>query len=308
MAQESSFDRLCVDDFYFSALMSENNEDDQIVLRDDQINPISDSKYAEELQFQEAIMASLISSQNSNNSSSNSLVPSSSSTILPIAMANPEPMGVAKEVCESSQSFCEICAERKESDDMFRIDKCSHSFCTDCISKHVVCKIQDNIKTVNCPGFDCKSVLELDNCRSMIPNDALVRWDEVICESLILASQKFYCPFKDCSGLLVNDTDEVIRESECPICRRLFCAQCYVPWHSGIECEEYQRLNEDERGREDLLMRELAREKNWMRCPYCKFYVEKTEGCLHMVCRCKFQFCYACGGKWSDTHSGCQGQ
>ncbi|CAK9134217.1 unnamed protein product [Ilex paraguariensis] len=131
----------------------------------------------------------------------------------------------------------------------------------------------------------------------MIPNEVLARWDELLCESLILAAQKFYCPFKDCSALLVNDTDGVIRESECPICRRLFCAQCSVPWHSGIGCEEFQRLNEDERGREDLMVRELARDRNWMRCPCCKFYMEKNEGCLHMTCRCKFQFCYACGGK-----------
>jgi E3 ubiquitin-protein ligase RNF144 len=58
-----------------------------------------------------------------------------------------------------------------------------------------------------------------------------------------------------------------------------------VPWHSGIECEEFQRLNEDERGREDLMLRELAKDKKWSRCPQCKFYVERTEGCPHMICR-----------------------
>ncbi|KAK2976616.1 hypothetical protein RJ640_021418 [Escallonia rubra] len=214
---------------------------------------------------------------------------------------------LGKEVGESSQIFCEICVERKESHEMFRVERCCHSFCSDCISKHITVKIQDSIEVVTCPGLDCKGVLEIDACKTMIPKDVIAQWDEALCRSLISASQKFYCPFKDCSAMLVDDDDvEVIREAECPECHRLFCAQCHVPWHSGIECEEFQRLNVDERGREDLMVRELAREQNWMRCPHCKFYVEKTEGCLHMTCRCGLQFCYACGAKWSETHGGCQ--
>ena len=35
-----------------------------------------------------------------------------------------------------------------------------------------------------------------------------------------------------------------------------------------------------------------------MRCPNCKFIVEKTDGCDHMTCRCRYEFCYVCGGKY----------
>lgn len=31
-------------------------------------------------------------------------------------------------------------------------------------------------------------------------------------------------------------------------------------------------------------------------CPFCRFWVEKTEGCDHMRCRCGKEFCYKCGG------------
>ncbi|GMQ09379.1 hypothetical protein CsSME_00052775 [Camellia sinensis var. sinensis] len=232
-----------------------------------------------------------------------SSVIASKSSVPPLMMI--EEKAKAEEVGESSHGFCEICVEKKEADEMFRIDTCSHSFCSDCISKHVTMKIQDHITVVSCPTWDCSGVLQLDDCRPRMSRDVIERWDEVLCESMIPASEKFYCPFKDCSFLLVNDNgEEVIRECECPKCHRLFCAQCYVPWHSGIECEEFQRLNDDERGREDLMVRELAKSSSWMRCPHCKFYVEKTEGCLHMTCRCGFQFCYACGETWSQTHSG----
>jgi E3 ubiquitin-protein ligase RNF144 len=190
------------------------------------------------------------------------------------------------EAGESSLSFCEICAERKENDQMFKTESCVHSFCNDCISRHVATKVQDNIRIVTCPGLSCRAVLEMDTCRPVLTRGVIDRWENALCEEMINASQRFYCPFKDCSALLVDDNEgETIRESECPFCHRLFCAQCSVPWHPGVDCDEYQRLNEDERGREDLMVRELAKNKQWGRCPKCKFYVERTEGCPHMVCR-----------------------
>ncbi|KAM7260130.1 hypothetical protein ACFE04_015871 [Oxalis oulophora] len=112
---------------------------------------------------------------------------------------------------------------------------------------------------------------------------------------MIPESQKFYCPLKDCSALLINDGESLVMHSECPYCRRFFCAQCKVPWHAGIECAEFQKLNKDERDAEDLMLLNLAQEKGWKRCPACKFYVEKSMGCLFMRCRCGVTFCYNCG-------------
>ncbi|XP_052181104.1 E3 ubiquitin-protein ligase RSL1-like [Diospyros lotus] len=218
-----------------------------------------------------------------------------------------ESISTSKKTKESSNCFCEICAEKKEPQEMFRIDSCAHSFCSNCISRHVAAKIRENATAVRCPAVDCGTLLELETCRLRISAQVVARWDELLCESVIPAAKKFYCPFKDCSALLLNDGDGVVRQSECPICHRLFCAQCAVPWHGEIACEEFQGLNQDERGREDLMMRELAKSKGWKRCPQCKYYVEKTEGCLHMTCRCRFQFCYACGATWSQIHGAeCQ--
>ncbi|KAF3620180.1 putative E3 ubiquitin-protein ligase-like [Capsicum annuum] len=274
MAQESALDLSC-DDFYFSLLFDEIQNVENFI--------ISDDTYAEKLQDQEVIMISTISNR--------------SSTISPA-----EESVDVREIGESSLSFCEICAERKETDQMFTIETCSHVYCTDCVSKHVSIKIQDKTHVVTCPGAACRGLLDFETCISIIPNDVRNMWGELLCESLILASEKFYCPYKDCSAMLVNDGDVIVMESECPVCRRLFCAQCYVPWHCGVECDEFQRLNADERGREDLMVRELAKAKQWTRCPHCCFFVEKTEGCLHMTCRCGSQFCYKCGVTWDARH------
>ena len=91
--------------------------------------------------------------------------------------------------------------------------------------------------------------------------------------------------------MLVDDGGEVVTASECPNCRRLFCAQCRVVWHAGIDCSEFQRLSKDERGTEDIMLMELAKQKSWRRCPRCKFYVEKTDGCLHITCRLAINAC-----------------
>ncbi|KAK8551354.1 hypothetical protein V6N13_119824 [Hibiscus sabdariffa] len=290
-----------VDDFYYSALFDED---------EDEIFPPSDDKYAQELQFQEALMSSTVSSNMGNSNTTticNPFIAHASSPILVQAQLLPGFMDMeTKEAGQSSLSFCEICAERKENDQMFTTESCNHSYCSDCISKHVLTRVEESVTTIRCPGVNCGAVLELDICRPLLPEVVIHRWEDALCQEFINASQKFYCPFRDCSASLLNDGGEVIRESECPFCHRLFCAQCYVPWHPGIECAEFEKLNADERGREDLMVRELAKENKWARCPKCKYYVERTVGCPHMTCRCRFQFCYGCGEKWDDNHGGCQ--
>lgn len=185
----------------------------------------------------------------------------------------------------SDPFICEICAEPKTGNDSFSIKGCSHAYCKDCMVKYVTTKLYENITSILCPVVDCGGLLEPEYCRDILPQDVFDRWGAALCEATIPGAQKFYCPFKDCSAMLINDGKEFIRESECPNCRRLFCAHCNVPWHSGIECVEFQKLNKDEREREDILLMKVAQKKNWKRCPNCRYYVEKKDGCLYMKCR-----------------------
>ncbi|KAL6008815.1 hypothetical protein ACLOJK_022041 [Asimina triloba] len=150
------------------------------------------------------------------------------------------------------------------------------------MSRHVGAKIQENIMLVRCPGLNCKGVIEPEHCRHLVPSQVFERWEKALLESTIDVSQRIYCPFQDCSALLIDDGGDVERESECPNCHRLFCARCKVPWHSGVECEEYLRLGlgENERGKYDLMVLELAKKNMWRRCPTCNFYVEKIDGCV----------------------------
>ncbi|RLN03079.1 hypothetical protein C2845_PM13G19010 [Panicum miliaceum] len=106
-------------------------------------------------------------------------------------------------------------------------------------------------------------------------------------------------PTRDCSAMmLVDDGGDVrdVAEAGCPSCRRLFCARCAVaPWHAGVTCAEYKGLRKGDSGKEDMLLLEMAKGRKWKRCPKCAFFVEKRDGCLHIRCRCGFEFCYGCG-------------
>ncbi|PSR89238.1 E3 ubiquitin-protein like [Actinidia chinensis var. chinensis] len=177
---------------------------------------------------------------------------------------------------------CEICFDVKPQIESFKITGCSHSYCSECMIKYVASKLQENVTKIRCPASGCEGVLEPEHCRTILPSEVFNRWGSALCEAVILAAEKFYCPFKDCSALMIDDGGEreAITQSECPNCRRLFCARCKVPWHSEIGCEEFQKLNKDEREREDIMLMQLAKKNRWMRCPKCKFYVERKEGCL----------------------------
>ncbi|CAI9113802.1 OLC1v1014482C1 [Oldenlandia corymbosa var. corymbosa] len=248
-----------------------------------------DASYAKGLQLQEAVVASMMINK-----------PLASSSLVVV-----EEPSESAELGESLQMFCEICAETKPDDRIFKVQNCHHFYCNDCIAKHIEVKLHNNTHTIVCPTVNCEEFIEFESCDSILPKTVLEKWDQLLCESSIQASQKYYCPFKDCSAMLLKDSDEIIREAECPSCFRLFCAQCSVPWHT-IGCEEFQRLDVNEGAYEDLMLKKLVKDRSWNRCPCCKYYVEKTEGCGHMTCRCGFQFCYSCGATWTNNHGGCQ--
>nr|XP_025675750.1 E3 ubiquitin-protein ligase RNF144B-like [Arachis hypogaea] len=139
--------------------------------------------------------------------------------------------------------------------------------------------------------------LNVEDCRNILPKKVFDLWGKLLCEAGIPEDDKFYCPFKDCSALMIDDgvCRKLARKFKCPHCDRMFCAECKVAWHHGIRCKKFQSRNKDRMEKEDVMLMELAKKMQWQRCPNCKFYVEKTGGCSHMMCRCGETFLYLLG-------------
>ncbi|XP_074558256.1 E3 ubiquitin-protein ligase RSL1-like [Curcuma longa] len=204
---------------------------------------------------------------------------------------------------------CNICMETKQLTEQFTTEACPHTFCNSCMSQYIAAQVEDNVSSIKCPDPQCKDstapALHPDLCRSILPEAVFDRWCVALCESA-LGARKFYCPYRDCSALAVKEQeDEEMTDAECPHCKRTLCASCQVEWHEGVDCEEFRRLDEGERGREDLMLRELAKKSKWPRCPECKMYVERIAGCRFMSCRCGHCFCYDCGSPMQHNNHAC---
>ena len=94
---------------------------------------------------------------------------------------------------------CEICVELKPLHDSFDVNGCNHFYCTLCIVKYIVSKLEDNVTRIPCPESTCESgMLEPDHCRFILPYHVHIKWGIALSESAIVGSNKYlYCP--DCS-------------------------------------------------------------------------------------------------------------
>ncbi|KAM0060270.1 putative transcription factor C2H2 family [Helianthus debilis subsp. tardiflorus] len=90
-------------------------------------------------------------------------------------------------------SFCAICMDTKTTSQIFENNNvCGHLFYLDCIRQHVAVKIKENITKVKCPDPNFKGVIGPKVCRSIVPEQVLKRSENILCDSVIMESQKFY--------------------------------------------------------------------------------------------------------------------
>lgn len=314
MAASSSIDDadlMVVDDLHLIALCQEAQDTNQDGTT--AVLAMSDEDYAMELQFQEVIVSSTMEAIVMQSSLTPQIERSvqaamddgavaeapvhaigecsySSSPLLTAPTAAVEDtaaVAAATAVVEDAEIICKICLDYMAPSNMHRVSgACTHFFCGACLTRYISAKLQDSISDVKCPEEDCDSVLDPGFLQDMLPKEAFEAWGAALCRSMVLvASDVCYCPFTDCSEIMVDERGGGVPESECPVCRRLFCARCGVPWHAGVTCDEYEQLEPGDRGKDDMVVLEMAKGNKWRRCPRCRFLVEKHEGCIHITCR-----------------------
>nr|XP_019068489.1 E3 ubiquitin-protein ligase RNF144A-like [Solanum lycopersicum] len=124
---------------------------------------------------------------------------------------------------------------------------------------------------------------------------------EKLCEYSVLGLTWCYCPNRNCSALILDECGGFATRSKCPSCKKLFCFQCKLPWHAGFQCEQSGAL----RDKNDVAFSKLAEGEKWQRCPKCRSFVQLSEGCRHITCRCQANFCYDCGMLFDKSHGLC---
>ncbi|XP_076917709.1 E3 ubiquitin-protein ligase RSL1-like [Bidens hawaiensis] len=161
-------------------------------------------------------------------------------------------------------------------------DKCVHPFCTECMTKYIQMKLEDNLSDIRCPATTCKHCLKPLSCRLKITQQLFVKWCDVLCESTVLPIERVYCPNKECSELILNECgDQKLKRCVCPTCKKPFCFMCKVTWHEGFTCEETRKHRDENSVAFDL----LYKKNKWRRCPRCGHCVERVDGCALIRCR-----------------------
>ncbi|XP_057839774.2 E3 ubiquitin-protein ligase RSL1 [Cryptomeria japonica] len=201
--------------------------------------------------------------------------------------------------------LCGICFDDAEQE-MHEGLHCLHRYCHSCITRYVNSRVAQKRHQIYCPHDSCGEALTQQECAYFLPAEIYDAWSALELEAQISESEKVYCPFSDCSALLLKEENEDLLNAECPFCNRMFCLKCMVPWHAELECSEFQKLPPAERTQEDLQLLKLAEDRKWQRCGKCKGMIELAYGCIHITCRCGYQFCYECGVGWANGRSNCK--
>ncbi|KAJ6407480.1 hypothetical protein OIU84_010885 [Salix udensis] len=194
---------------------------------------------------------------------------------------------------EDSNFTCEICIEPMLAIRKFKNGSlCKHPFCLDCIAKYIEVKVEETAGYIECPGLNCKQLLDPLLCSCILSKPIFEKWCDRLCDSTVLGSERCYCPYQDCSMLVLNECRDKLKKIKCPRCKKSFCFLCKIPWHAGYQCNETRHLRDSN----DILVGELIEQKRWTRCYNCGHSVERVSGCRDIKCKCGVRFCHNCGG------------
>ena len=111
---------------------------------------------------------------------------------------------------------------------------------------------------------------------------------------------RIYCPARKCGEWIKpanihtdtsGGTNHGRKYGKCQRCGTKVCCLCNNRWHTSRECPKDAATQEFIR---------IAKKEGWQRCYNCKATVELKEGCNHMTCRCRAEFCMICGLQWKS--------
>jgi len=105
------------------------------------------------------------------------------------------------------------------------------------------------------------------------------------------------CPYPDCESYAKKDENN--KFVSCIENKHKFCFNCLKDWHENEECK-IEKEQSFEKWKDPSKVK---------RCPRCKYFIEKNEGCNHITCfNCKYEFCWLCLGKYEPDHFDLNGK
>mmetsp|Transcript_4348 Transcript_4348/g.8049 ORF Transcript_4348/g.8049 Transcript_4348/m.8049 type:complete len:629 (+) Transcript_4348:38-1924(+) len=205
----------------------------------------------------------------------------------------------------STDWVCAICLDSLPEKNPNSISCLTCQFCVPCLFEYVKIQIEEKTPhmtahwTIRCPCLMEGCELSTANVEQCINGET----DELK-RGILLAkfhrfaqdlevqhdSRKVFCPQRDCSAVVALPSKFNIfsfGRAKCQDCKHSFCSKCNNNHNRFLGCDsvsEYQ-----------FRMWRLSTRQGCKKCPGCKIYIEKNQGCSHMTCRaCGTHFCWHC--------------
>ena len=204
----------------------------------------------------------------------------------------------SKEISEEKAQMnenCLICEEKLTEEELNNnFIECFHGFCDDCLFNYFKEKINNNnVKKIKCPEKSCDHFLCTEFIENKLINDIalLEKYKKLFRRKQLAASPNIQlCPYPDCESYAEKGENKFV------ICKEnnhKFCFNCLRDWHENKNCE--MELNKSfEKWKDPYKVK---------RCPKCKYFIEKIEGCNHITCsNCKYQWCWLCQQEYRKGH------
>ena len=185
--------------------------------------------------------------------------------------------------------LCSICLEDVNENRTTSHRQCDANFCDSCFGAYIRLQITQG-----------KWELECANCSLLLSEEIIQRFlqDYPLLQEHFarLLADAYTDPLvKTCPNccVLTRAKKEQTKHVVCSECHFDWCFSCHAPWHKGMNCKDFKRGSK--------LFKAWTKSttegaKNARRCPKCKIFIQRLEGCDQMSCpRCRTQFCYLCG-------------
>lgn len=235
-----------------------------------------------------------------------------------------------------STQECPICFDQSSlfNPKEFIFFSCSHSLCKECASQWYGEQVQQGKSTFTCCYDGCHSTVETGLIKKILSNaqQFKLRYNSFLQVVMTLPEEEREpCSTPDCPGFFLKMFEDDFFVS-CPACQARgvgshYCFKC-KDYHSR---EEHKQMKQNLSwnvlfqakkifkkmwwGDEDKVLKLNTAErlvKDWgveaHKCPQCKVYYEKDNGCNHVTCsNCGAQFHWAEERDWSEfqrNHNG----
>ena len=211
-----------------------------------------------------------------------------------------------KKLLPKKYKICDMCLEEFDENDSLNYElECGCIIHYECFDEHIKNAIKENNIPILCPY--CKIEIHpnyiYDSLNINEHFDLIEKYEKYSMNNYIMNHKDNYscCPTAGCEYMFFFEKGE--NRFLCPLCNKEYCLFCKEIWHKGMTCQEFQDTKDEKKLDEKFL--NFAIGKNYKVCPNCNVWVEKTQGCNNMKCRCGHNFCYKCGKSISKHNYNC---